>query len=1376
MMKNIRVTRLTRCVSSASAFAAFVVAVMLQASAGLMYEPSNYVAQENLVLNFDGIRNAGLLKAHDGEASVWKNIGRVANDATLVGNDGPANAWTADGYRFNGGTYGVLKYAQDLGGQLTIQIVCDVKSSENYTSWPTMFGNWNDRANIYYSDTLSKVHFKADYTTGLSPGSRSKIGGWHGRYINAGLDSAAHRQTLTEDVSFSSWVGGSSSNTSPGVQTWTLGSAGANGGLSQEELNARYLVGTIKAVRVYNKVLSDAELAANRAIDEARFFVGIPVTNVVVATSVAGLEGNEGSGAYAYDAGGYTFTAPQKAVKDGTVYSCAGYTLETWNEFAGIWGEPVTYASCSYATADTAAKVRLTWQWQRAHEEIPVGLDPLFDDYVADGLVMHLDGIRNVGVDKPHDWSSSQWVDLKGGNVASFQHDDADASTWQADGYWFGGRSFAQFANALSGIVDTVTVEIVCDTTTNALEKLRVDSGGTVTWPNMVGTGDSDVLNVYYDIGRAQLKFKNANGGTCALSGVWQGHYATAIRNGNMNYIMQGTSLAGAASASTDKGGIGGDVVRIGSGGATLNLRQQRWFVGTIKAVRIYNRVLTDEELEQNRAIDEARFFGGPLPVKNVVVASSMRGVEGNEPEGTYALPPGGHTFSAPASVTVGEDTYFCTGYTLETWNGLEWESPVSHNGVLAASITDTTELVRLTWQWTHTAGPGYDAAFNDYAADGLVLQLDGIRNAGVQPAHDSSAASWADLAAKGGAALFVKDGASRWLGDGFYFDGTIYGKPSYAVMNGKRSLDGAFTVQAVLDFDGNASHRINVLWPGIVGTTDVGDAFALYYNQNNVGTPGVNNKVLNTHSGFGVSSWGGEYITSLFDGNQISVFQTAAPSEYKPFSQSPGTRTFTFASGEGSNERFNARRLNGVVKAVRFYNRALTSAELERNRAADEVRFFGRAPAASGELIVRSDVEGLSGTQPNGAYRPARDYVFTAPREALLGGVAHVLAGYTLETWNGSDWSEPDVRDDVSEALIDVSSASARLTWNWRVKSRITKIRNDYDVGDYVQDGLVLHFDGIRNAGADVAHDPVATTWVNLGTAGDACNAEFDCQMSGSTASGSWAADGYSFVYGGKFAKILDQPALDWQTTVQVVCEAGAKECDYPSLFGSSGDYCNIYTKDENGLRICFKPLAKATLAKAGWDGEYVNAIWHGGKYALFCTTVPEPADWTGTWRGSMDVLKDHTFYIGGVDWGNDNGTNQRRFTGKIQAVRVYRRSLSDEELAHNRIVDDARFKGRPPASNVTIVCECSELDAAETPGDYLVEGTYTFTATTAIDKRGKTRPVVGYTIRTWNGSAWGAPVTHKGTSYTYAGGASPAKVKLKWNLRSDCMVFMIR
>ena len=38
------------------------------AIAGLLYEPSNYAAQDNLVCNLDGIRNAGLLEAWDGSA------------------------------------------------------------------------------------------------------------------------------------------------------------------------------------------------------------------------------------------------------------------------------------------------------------------------------------------------------------------------------------------------------------------------------------------------------------------------------------------------------------------------------------------------------------------------------------------------------------------------------------------------------------------------------------------------------------------------------------------------------------------------------------------------------------------------------------------------------------------------------------------------------------------------------------------------------------------------------------------------------------------------------------------------------------------------------------------------------------------------------------------------------------------------------------------------------------------------------------------------------------------------------------------------------------------------------------------------------------
>ena len=182
------------------------------------------------------------------------------------------------------------------------------------------------------------------------------------------------------------------------------------------------------------------------------------------------------------------------------------------------------------------------------------------------------------------------------------------------------------------------------------------------------------------------------------------------------------------------------------------------------------------------------------------------------------------------------------------------------------------------------------------YVQDGLVLHLDGIRNAGAQAAHDSGALQWADLAAKGGAARIVKEtDGGEWTADGYCFDGSVHAKVNYAVMNGTRTLDAAFTAQAVVDFDCNASHRLNTAWPGIIGTTDLGDAFALYYNQNNTGAPGVNNKVLNVSSGFGISPWGGKYISTLFTGSQIAVFETSTPSTYKAFEKSPGTNPLSF-------------------------------------------------------------------------------------------------------------------------------------------------------------------------------------------------------------------------------------------------------------------------------------------------------------------------------------------------------------------------------------------------------------------------------------------------------------------------------------------------
>ena len=96
---------------------------------------------------------------------------------------------------------------------------------------------------------------------------------------------------------------------------------------------------------------------------------------------------------------------------------------------------------------------------------------------------------------------------------------------------------------------------------------------------------------------------------------------------------------------------------------------------------------------------------------------------------------------------------------------------------------------------------------------------------------------------------------------------------------------------------------------------------------------------------------------------------------------------------------------------------------------------------------------------------------------------------------------------------------------------------------------------------------------------------------------------------------------------------------------------------------------------------------------------------------------------------------------------------------------MDEARFFGRLSVTNVVVAA--GEYDTTtEAPGVYEVEGSYTFTAGSAVDGNGKTRPVVGYTVETWDDEAddWGPELKFNGDSYTYTVGTAPAKVRLTW------------
>jgi hypothetical protein len=86
-------------------------------------------------------------------------------------------------------------------------------------------------------------------------------------------------------------------------------------------------------------------------------------------------------------------------------------------------------------------------------------------DYAAqDALVMHLDGIRNVGANRAHDPNASTWIDLAGkaGAITFVKRDASDASAWTDKGYFFAGMSYGISGVALPEMTN-LTIEAFGD-------------------------------------------------------------------------------------------------------------------------------------------------------------------------------------------------------------------------------------------------------------------------------------------------------------------------------------------------------------------------------------------------------------------------------------------------------------------------------------------------------------------------------------------------------------------------------------------------------------------------------------------------------------------------------------------------------------------------------------------------------------------------------------------------------------------------------------------------------------------------------------------------------------------------------------------------
>ena len=942
------------------AAAAAAAAFLLPASAGLRpWEPSDYV-QEDLVLHYDGIRNAGAGAAHDGAATVWKDLSPNGNDATLVNGPGAKGSWDATGFVFAGSSNLWTAAAQtSLSGDFTMQVACDTKtaSMQGTCSWPNLVGGRAKGASGA-SDELTIFYHK---------GNKRLSAKFLNTYVDQYLPSwGCQYATLMRQGAQASLFEGTAPSFVSTSKTGNIGSRvmvgdGTDG--SDAGAEGRLFTGTIYSIRIYDKALSNAELAWNRALDEARFHsaAAVPesavcaavVPDAVVASAVAGANGAESAGCYMVADVGHTFRAAPFATVSGTAYACTGCTVATWDATLGAYGAAETRDGVFAVAVAPGDRVKIVWQWAAASGSIAA------NPYVAAGLALYYDGEWNDGFGA-HDSAATIWKDLSAtGNDAEFVY-LAPGGGWLDNAYDFQTNGHFQTMSAID-LGPSFSVQVATDSRSNPFV-------GNL-WPWFVGSNDGHFQ--FYPNNSTLNVVLNADGmlGSGHRSQfTWSdSRFLTAMVDANSNLLFQTSMSERNWSVGSGPTPLGSQVFAIG--GPTKALypndsdRTKRSARTPFHAVRIYTKILSADEIARNRAVDEARFFGGPAPATGaVVVQSSIAGLSGREPDGIYF--PDAWTFTAPSGTqAVRGIEWQCAGYQLQIWDAATstWGAQVSYESCSYISPSGTAfPTVRLTWLWEPVSGArtAADYALADYATGALQLHLDGIE-------RGSSATAWSDLSGHGRDAALTTGGTSAWTDDGYSFAGDAYFRTAAPF-----TLGTFYTMQLLVDWnrdDMASADRMFLAPKG--GTADGaiwwknGDGNIFFRGDNAFGTawsacPGISKPLAAT------------YLTSLRKGNNAAILTgTAHPTTSgtrgqansiidwfegaKNAAAEPGV--WTIGADYQGNQKITA-----IIKSVRLYDRLLAESELAWNRSVDSARFFG-ALSTTNVVVVANEFSGLA-------------------------------------------------------------------------------------------------------------------------------------------------------------------------------------------------------------------------------------------------------------------------------------------------------------------------------------------------------------------------------------------------------------------------------
>ena len=232
------------------------------------YRTSRYV-QDGLVVHLDGLCRGAANTPSSGGETAWTNLVDSAMFAEFVHRADDGSAWSEDGYLFGGSSYAILSGATAATTNLTIELYGDFPAASNTRSYPNyVSANNSSDFGIWTQNGGTTLNWKSDAYGGQSyDAGRTKIADWGGVNFTAVLGEDTVR--LYENGVLKSSLVRTKAEV-PAVK-WVVANSGASASYLTGSDYSRQAAGTLKSLRVYNRELTDDEIAHNAAIDRIRF-------------------------------------------------------------------------------------------------------------------------------------------------------------------------------------------------------------------------------------------------------------------------------------------------------------------------------------------------------------------------------------------------------------------------------------------------------------------------------------------------------------------------------------------------------------------------------------------------------------------------------------------------------------------------------------------------------------------------------------------------------------------------------------------------------------------------------------------------------------------------------------------------------------------------------------------------------------------------------------------------------------------------------------------------------------------------------------------------------------------------------------------------